>query len=263
VPTATVITDHTDHSYWIHPQTDRYIVGSERVKKALIAQGVASSAIAVTGIPVRSEFAREWNRQTLMDKHGLRADLPIVLVMGGGDGFIDKNLLRLIRDDRFAADMQFVVVCGRNRKLYETLERELADVGNRVKLHGFVPFVSELMAAADLLITKPGGLTTAEALAVGLPMLLYRPLPGQEEDNAAYLTEVGAAVLAASESELVYRLKWLLNHPEQLAEMRRRAQRLETKTAAFRALDAITQIQNPVFAVTFKSDSSVPDAIAR
>lgn len=239
VPTVTVITDHTDHSYWIHPGTDRYIVGSGHVRNALRRNGVPDSRITVTGIPVRQPFAREYDRRALCRRYGLDPELPTVLAMGGGDGLIGRDLAELLKGGALPAPMQFIFVCGRNLKLKQLLENELSQSPHRILVTGYVDYIHELMAVSDLLVTKPGGLTTSEALSLELPMVLYKPLPGQEEDNAAYLTEAGLALQADSEEDLTAKLIRVFQNPQILNKIKERARQNQTKTAAVRAVHEI------------------------
>lgn len=242
VPTVTVITDHTDHSYWIHPCTDRYLVGSHRVRLMLEQQHVPSSLIEVTGIPVRTPFTcKPQSRDELRAKHNLRADAPVVMVMGGGYGLIGKQFASLLRSGQLPQELQFVIVCGRNEKLKSQLEEELRHSSRRVVVTGFVDYVHELMAASDLIVTKPGGLTTAEALALELPMLLYKPLPGQEQDNADYLVDAGLALQAGDLHDLQRKLTNLFQNREILTTIRSRAKRLQMKSAGFNAVHAIAR----------------------
>ncbi|WP_438444718.1 MGDG synthase family glycosyltransferase [Gorillibacterium sp. sgz5001074] len=242
VPIITVITDHTYHSYWVHDGTDRYIVGSERVRQALRQWSVPERAVAVTGIPVRKEFHREMNRRELRLKHGLDPSLPTVVIMGGGYGLIGGDWAKLLQAPELRArPMQAVIVCGRNDRLKERLLRDMQDYPHPLVVTGYIEHVHELMASADLLITKPGGLTTSEALAMGLPMLLYKPLPGQEYDNAAYLTGMGAAVQAGQADEFVHTLRRLLDHPEQLAWMKERVRFLARGRSAEMAVREIAE----------------------
>lgn len=244
IPTVTVITDHTDHNYWLHPGTDRYVVGSEKVRRGLVQSGVPESRVEVTGIPIRPSFCsatKEADRPALRAKLGLPADKPVMLLMGGGYGMMNEGIVRLMVESAKDASRQVVVVCGHNEKLRGKLEERLqAEVpGHNVRLTGFVGNMEQYMGAADLIVTKPGGLTTSEAIAMRLPMVLYRPLPGQEEDNADYLTGARVAVRAADEEQLTGIVSLLLHRPELLRDMRRNMDRLHMETASFRALEAI------------------------
>lgn len=227
VPSITVITDHTDHSFWVHPHTDRYLVGSDQVRRLLLAQGVPSQRIRVTGIPIRSRFTHTQEMEVLRRKHGLRADMPTVLMMGGGCGMIDKHLLKQLEGESLTHNLQIVVCCGHNHKRIQQLSELAQHSRHRILPIGFVEHIDEYMALADLVITKPGGLSTSEAIAMQLPMLLYRPLPGQEEDNARFLTQAGVAVRAEGELDLVWKLDALIGAPDGLASMKQRASKLD------------------------------------
>jgi processive 1,2-diacylglycerol beta-glucosyltransferase len=237
VPSITVITDHTDHSYWVHPRTDRYLVGSDQVRRLLQAQGVPSHLIRVTGIPIRSRFTHSQEMDVLRRKHGLLADMPTVLLMGGGCGMIDKHLLRQLEGESLSHNLQIVICCGHNRKRMEQLTEKSLDSRHRIIPIGFVDCIDEYMALADLVITKPGGLSTSEAIAMRLPMLLYRPLPGQEEDNARFLTKAGVAVRAEGELDLVWKLDALIGAPEWLAVMKERANKLDMRHSSRKAVN--------------------------
>lgn len=239
VPTVTVITDHTDHSYWIHPGTDRYIVGSEHVRRALHRFHVSGDRVTVTGIPVRPQFFQTYDRNTLRIRHDLDTAMPTVMVMGGGYGMIGKEFVNLLLSDALPERMQFIIVCGHNTKLRLQLEEDLRGCKHMIRLTGYVDYVHELMAVSDLLITKPGGLTTAEALSLELPMLLYKPLPGQEQDNVDYLLHAGVALLAESETDLADLLVHVFQNRQILHKIKTRARQNQRKTAALRAVNEI------------------------
>ncbi|UUZ91920.1 glycosyltransferase [Paenibacillus sp. P25] len=244
VPTCTVITDYTDHSYWIHPNTDRYLVGAEHVKLRSLRYRIPEHRIVVTGIPLRSPFMQTYDRLSLRDKHRLDRTMPTVLVMGGGHGLIGKQFLSVLQEkDELTAPVQFIFVCGRNEKLKMKLEEELG--GGRTRHHivitGFVDHVHELMALSDLIITKPGGLTVSEALALEPPMMLYKPIPGQEQDNAAYLVGLGAAMEAKNAADLRHQLQRLIENRSLLQHLKRNARSNRRKEGALRTLDAILE----------------------
>lgn len=221
LPTTTIITDHSDHSYWIQPSTDLYLVGSEGVRAALQRKGIADHKIAVTGIPVRLSYSQQDNRERLREKLGLAPDRFVVLVMGGGSGIFDKSFIEQLQADNFPSHLQFIIVCGRNVKLLYRLHKALGDKGN-VMLTGFLDEIHEWMAAADVLITKPGGLTTSEAMALQLPMLLLEPRLGQEKDNADYLIQAGVAYPCQIDN-LKDQLQRLVQQPFILEKMREQA----------------------------------------
>lgn len=243
VPLVTVITDHTYHSYWLHPGTTRYIAGSEHVRQALIRWPIPDRQIAVTGIPIRPAFSKPRVEQAgLRLKLGLDPQLATVMIMGGGGGLIGGDWAKLLSSsDLLACPMQVVIVCGRNEQLKERLSRDMKHYPHPLVITGYVDHVHELMAASDLLITKPGGLTSSEALASELPMLLYKPLPGQEHDNAAYLTRIGAAVEARTPEEFAQHLSRLLKEPQLLAQMKACARLFSRKEAAKLAVREVVE----------------------
>jgi processive 1,2-diacylglycerol beta-glucosyltransferase len=231
VPTMTVITDHTDHSYWLYPHTDKYFVGSEVVREGLIRSGISPDRIEVTGIPVRQEFNQSYDRSALVRKHGLDPNKPIVLIMGGGCGLFGGELLKRLDElEHMSQSVQFLIVCGSNEKMRLQLDEETTSSMHDFRIMGYIDYVHELMAISDLMITKPGGLTISEAMAMQLPMLLYKPLPGQEEDNARFLLGSGVAFKADSVEELVFTLNYSLSNKVRLAKMREKLAELHELT---------------------------------
>ncbi|WCK56462.1 glycosyltransferase [Aneurinibacillus sp. Ricciae_BoGa-3] len=228
VPTYTVITDHTDHGYWLSPQTDYYIVGSDYVKQSLIEMGVPESRIMVTGIPIRAEFSQRYNKKLVLSKYGVDSSLPTVMVMGGGEGMIG-GLARVLKGNSLPVKLNVLIVCGHNDKLRKKLDKELRRSIHHVNVMGYVDHIAEIMAISDLIITKPGGVTTSEAIAAHLPMLLYKPIPGQEVDNAEFLVRSGVALQAHNRKDLLDLLQKAVGNPEELSHMKRNAKKFEYK----------------------------------
>ncbi|CAM3444607.1 glycosyltransferase [Hydrogenibacillus schlegelii] len=244
VPAVTVITDHSDHRYWLAEGTSLYLVGSETLKRRLEELGVPESEVAATGIPVSLRFGEAPSRTAARAHLGLPAAQPVVMVMGGGFGLL-HDALKLLRALQ-ATGAEILLVAGRNERLKKEVERRVRRGRLRVRAYGYVERIERLMAAADVLVTKPGGLTTAEALALGLPMVLYSSLPGQEEDNARFLVSGGAAVRAETPEEAAAAVGALLASPERLAALRRAAAALGRPEAALEAADKILQLmRNP------------------
>ena len=244
IPAVTIITDYTDHSYWIHPYTDLYIVGSNQVRDRLISLGIEDDKIKNTGIPVRQRFIESQPRELLLEKYGMNSNKFTVLIMGGGDGFIGKGRSTFRALESVSQTLQLIIVCGRNKKLKKQLELELKDYKHDVLLLGFCENIQELMAISDLMITKPGGVTTSEALAMGLPLLIYHPLPGQEEDNAEFLWKSGLAFLAKTENDLILKIESILNDSRDLKSMQQLTEPYQTRTSSFDALNVIVQALN-------------------
>ena len=176
-------------------------------------------------MPLRIPFARAYDRQELLRKHGLDPALPVVLVMGGGDGLIGRSLISMLEEAQEIPPAQFILVCGRNERLRLQLQKRLVRIAgpHRIRLTGFIDYVHELMAASDVMVTKPGGLTVSEALALDLPMILYKPIPGQEQENSAYLTGMGAALEARNKAELHQRICQVVSEEALRTVLRRNA----------------------------------------
>ena len=225
---VTVVTDFEAHALWMNSSVDLYCVAAEETKARLVARGAAAENIIATGIPISARFSPNPNRDSVRKMLGLRDDLPVILVLSGGFGMgpVAEILAEL---DKVGKQFQSIVVTGRN----EELRRELAAVDRKHPTHvlGFASNMHELMAIADLIITKPGGLTSSEAFAMGKPLFILNPIPGQEAANSDFLLERGAAVKINRVEDLPYRIERLLGTPK-LAEMEAAAKALGRPNAA-------------------------------
>jgi processive 1,2-diacylglycerol beta-glucosyltransferase len=225
---VSVVTDFEAHALWMNNCVDLYCVAAEETKARLVARGAAAENILATGIPISARFSANPDRESVRKALGVRNDLPIVLVLSGGFGMgpVAEILAEL---DKVAQQFQTIVVTGRN----EELRRELAAVDHKhpTRVLGFASNMHELMAIADLIITKPGGLTSSEALAMSKPLFILNPIPGQEAANSDFLLERGAAVKINRVEDLPYRIERLLGTPK-LAEMEAAAKALGRPNAA-------------------------------
>ncbi len=235
VPLIGVITDFALHRLWCYHETDMYFVATPELKQALSLQGINQSRIHATGIPVGPKFShppaaaeQAVLRQALgfADRHH-----PVVLIMGGGLGMGDLEQA-VLAIDALPLPLNLVVVAGRNAALRRSLLAKAHDLVHPGKVLGYTQHIPELMAAADLLITKPGALTLSEALSMRLPMLLYHAIPGQEEENAAFLTQKGAALWAHDNRALAGTVYQLFTSPDQLRYLREMAAMLARPAAA-------------------------------
>ena len=226
---VSIITDFEAHALWMEPCVDLYCVAAEQTKARLSARGARSDNIVPTGIPIASKFSSRPNPKALRRNMGLRDDQPILLVLSGGFGMgpVAEILAEL---DKVEQTFQTIVVTGRN----ETLRRDLATQDRRHPTHvlGYASNMDELMAIADLILTKPGGLTTSEVLAMGKPIFILNPIPGQEAANSDFLLEHGAATKANRVEDLPYRIDQLLSDDRRLDEMARAAKKLGRPKAA-------------------------------
>ena len=234
-PVWVQVTDFDLHRMWVHEHIEGYFAANDEVAFRMRACGIDAERIHVTGIPIMPAFGQPLERATCAASFGLDPARPTFLLMGGGAGLgsldtIAERLLPL--DERF----QLIVLAGRNAQALAALEQLAARYPGRLLAQGFTNQVERLMACADLVITKPGGLTTSECLAMGLPMIVNSPIPGQEERNADYLLEQGVALKAFDGVTLEYRVRQLLQDPERLAGMARKARALGRPEAAEQVL---------------------------
>jgi len=235
--TACVVTDFEAHALWMAPGIDLYCVAAEETKARLVARGVAPDKVIATGIPVAQKFSHRPNSSAVRKAYGLRDDQPILLVLSGGFGMGPvAGILTAL--DQVEGPFQVLVVAGRNT----SLRRQLAGQDRRHPTHvlGFVNNMHELMAVADLIITKPGGLTSSEALAMGKPMVVLDPIPGQEAANSDFLLEHGAAAKVNRIEDLPFRLRQLLGSAK-LTALARAAKSLGRPQAATHICQAVIE----------------------
>lgn len=241
-PLVTVITDYTTHCQWIHPGVDLYIVGNSEVRDGLVSQGINSKSIQVTGIPVSPNFERELNQKAARQSLGLASDRLTFLIMGGAYGVLTglKWMCKYIATTE--APVQAMVVCGKDKNLYRSLDTIIDETQNPILRFSFVNNVDFLMTAADVIVTKAGGLTVSEALTKHLPMIIYKPIPGQEEYNARYIEGIGAGKIAPSQQDLFRIINRLIENKDMIKEMRSSAITSFPGHSAERAVQAILNL---------------------
>jgi len=225
---VSIVTDFEAHALWMDPCVNLYCVAAEETRARLIARGASAENVVATGIPIASKFSQRPEPKSVRKALGLRDDLPTLLVLSGGFGM--GPVAEIVAElDKVGHLFQTVVVTGRN----EELRRELAvqDRKHPTQVLGFATNMHELMAVSDLIITKPGGLTTSEVLAMGKPLMIVNPIPGQEAANSDFLLERGAAAKVNRVEDLPYRLEQLLAG-KRLTELARAAKALGRPNAA-------------------------------
>ena len=230
-PVWVVVTDFDVHALWVHPHMTGYCAAAEEIAWRMRERGLADTRIEVTGIPIMPVFSEVRSRDVCAKEAVIDHKRTTLLVMSGGLGVgaIDQLCQRILA---IPGDHQVVALAGRNAALLEKLTSIAAAHPGRLFPQGFTRTIERLMTCADLAITKPGGLTSSECLAVGLPMLVVSPIPGQEERNADYLLEAGAALKAHDLAGVDYRVRKLLKNPSRIAAMRERALAVATPHAA-------------------------------
>lgn len=219
---VTVVTDFESHAFWDNQPCDHYFVATEEARRTLAARGIPMADMTVTGIPIDPLFAVEKDVAALRKKHKVGGDRPTVLLMAGGFGVgpIERMFDAAIE---VGTPLDLIVVCGKNAKLKAKLEKVDTPERHRVQVMGFTKEMDELLAIADLIVSKPGGLTTSECLARGVPMAIVNPIPGQESRNSDFLLEHGAAIKINSLAAMTYKLDELLGNKPRLATLARNA----------------------------------------
>jgi processive 1,2-diacylglycerol beta-glucosyltransferase len=232
LPQVTATTDFETHRLWVNQPCDHYFTATEEGSLYLQHWGVPKTDTTAVGIPIHPVFAVAKDRQACCEKHGLKGDRPVVLQLAGGFGVgpIARIYGALLDVE---VPLEVVVIAGRNESAREQLEKVHSPRRHRTKVMGFTSEIDELMAAADLVVSKPGGLTTSETLARGAAMVIVNPIPGQESRNSDFLLENGAAIKVNNVATLAYKVTALLREPERLARLKECARRLGRPRAAF------------------------------
>ena len=229
-----VLTDYAPHLYWLHEGVDYYVVPSLEARDRFVKEGVPQGRIKIFGIPIHMKFAQHAPAAHIAKKLGLDLSVPTILIMGGGQGLgpmkeAVKSLVRLKRS------LQLIVICGTNVKLVnwiKKIQRKTAKqasaphtLGLRKKIifYDYAGNVDELMEVSTLIVSKPGGMTTSECLAKGLPMVIVDPIPGQEERNSQFLVNQGIAIRVDNKHHIAREIDMLLKNPKQLAAMKHAA----------------------------------------
>jgi processive 1,2-diacylglycerol beta-glucosyltransferase len=230
-PILAVQTDFQTEPPWVQPEIDVYCVASNEAKTQLITWGVSTNRILLSGIPVDPAFALPFDREELLQALGLDPRRPVVLVMGGGMGPIP--MVEIVQSlELTGLPLQVVAIAGHDLKLRAQLGELRGKLALDLHAFGWSERIPEFMASAGLLVTKPGGVTAAEALAAGLPMILTHPIPGPEERHSKYLEGLGVAIRADRAAEIPQLVHRLLSNPDELNEMARRARDLARPDAA-------------------------------
>lgn len=231
-PHMTVTTDYETHRLWVTKPCDHYCTATEEGAAYLEHWGVNGRDITVTGIPIHPAFNEPKDRARCLLSQGLVGDRIIVLQLAGGFGVGPvENIYRALLE--IGVPLEIVSVTGRNDQMKKELQKIEVPCRHRSKVIGFTGKIHELMAVADLVVSKPGGLTTSEVIASGAAMAIINPVPGQESRNSDFLLENGAAVKINNIATLPYKLSKLLKDKKRLVRLKRNSLRLGKPRAAF------------------------------
>ncbi|SHE94746.1 MGDG synthase family glycosyltransferase [Alkalibacter saccharofermentans] len=215
VPIISIVTDYMIHRAYIHDQIDAYVAGSEYTKETIIKKGVDEKKIHTYGIPVRKSFLDH----TTIAVKDYSVDLSVLLMAGSmGTAHMEKAFLSLISSKH---NLKIIVVCGKNDKVKSRIDKIMEDehLNKIVEVYGFVENIPELMDRGDVIITKPGGLTTTESIIKNIPMIIPYYIPGQEEENTDFLVETGMAIKVDKIKDLTNVVDYLVHNKDILDSM--------------------------------------------
>lgn len=241
-PQAIVVTDFDMHALWLCRNYEHYFVALDETRTYLETLGFPSEKITVSGIPIAPLFSDTKSKSAMREKYGLEPDVPTVILSLGGFG-VGRigTLLDALRSIR--RPVQILAMCGRNEELKKQLDStsKKNDIVRVIPV-GYTKAMDEYMSASDLIVGKPGGLTTCEALAKGLVFVIVNPIPGQEERNSDHLLENGAAIRSNNPATLGYKIEQLLDDPVRLEQMRQNALAFARPNAAMEIADKLAML---------------------
>lgn len=243
IPTFNVMTDFCLHKIWVHENIDRYYVATDYVKQKLVEIGTHPSDVKVTGIPIRPQFEADVPKSMIYKKYGLSSNKKVLLIMAGAHGVL-KNVKELCEALLLDSEVQIVVVCGKNASLKQSLSHLEQTHPDQLKALGYVEQIDELFRVTDCMITKPGGITLTEATAIGVPVILYKPVPGQEKENALFFEDYGAAIVINRHEDILESVTNLLQDEEKLESMKQNIKKLHLKHSSQTILEDIVEQSN-------------------
>ena len=243
VPVIGILTDFTYHPFWMYDYIDAYVVAHEYMKHEMVKKGIDSSIVYPYGLPVSNSFFISNDKTLLLKEFGLEDKLTVML-MGGSLGFGEvSSVYKTLLTNNI--DLQVIVLTGRNSKLKKKLEAFTPNTDKKVLILGYTDRVSDLMQISDFLITKPGGMTIAEALIKEIPLIIMSPLPGQEQRNEQFIVNMGAAVTIEDTNNIDIVLYQIIENPIRIRHMKEMAKNLARP-------DAVKSIVNLVEKLTYK-----------
>ena len=229
---ATIMTDFAPHDQWLVGSdfTDYYFVAHEKMRTYLIHKGIPEGRVFATGIPISSRFLEIYDKNYILNKLHFSPDKKTILFFGGGEFGLGKTRTVEIFDGfvQYCKDMQIIAIAGKNEKMKLAFEKVVSKYHQQdnVLVLEYTSQVPEFMSVSDLVVTKPGGLTTTESLASHLPMVIINPIPGQEEENAEFLVKNGIAIWIKKQDNVVQVLNTLFSKPEKLETMKENTKKL-------------------------------------
>lgn len=234
---ATILTDFAPHDQWLvgSDYTDYFFVAHNKMKEYLISKNIPENKIFATGIPISNKFLETFDTSKILNSLGLKENLKTVLFFAGGKFGLGKSRTleifnTLVNDFN---NIQVIAISGKNKKMYEEFNQivKIANKTDFIKVFEFVNNVPELMAVSDVVITKPGGLTTTESLVSGLPMIIINPIPGQEEENAQFLEHSNVGIWLKKQMNITETISNFLSDNEKLKQMKENTKKISNRNS--------------------------------
>ena len=234
---ATILTDFAPHDQWLvgSDYTDYFFVAHNKMKEYLISKSIPENKIFATGIPISNKFLETFDTSKILNSLGLKENLKTVLFFAGGKFGLGKSRTleifnTLVNDFN---NIQVIAISGKNKKMYEEFNQivKIANKTDFIKVFEFVNNVPELMAVSDVVITKPGGLTTTESLVSGLPMIIINPIPGQEEENAQFLEHSNVGIWLKKQMNITKTISNFLSDNKKLKQMKENTKKISNRNS--------------------------------
>ena len=248
-PLATIMTDFAPHDQWLvgHEYTEFFFVAHDKMRNYLISKGIDESKVFATGIPISIRFTKEYNRAEILKEFNLKDNKKTILFFGGwNSGSAQARTLKIFDAlANYSSNLQVVAISARNKKLQEGYEKIVKEKNlENVTILDYTTKVPELMSIANLVVAKPGGLTTSESLAMNLPMIIINPIAGQEEENAEFSEEKGIGIWMRKGDNIKEKIENLLSDTEKLANMKECTKILAHKFSSYDIIDIVLNTKN-------------------
>ncbi len=249
-PLATIMTDFAPHDQWLvgHEYTEYFFVAHDKMKQYLISKGIDKSKVFDFGIPISTRFTKQYNRADILREFNLKENKKTILFFGGwNSGSAQTRTLNIFEVlATYSNEIQIVAISAKNKKLQEGYETIVKKYNlNNITILDYTTKVPELMSIADLVVAKPGGLTTSESLAMELPMIIINPIAGQEEENAEFLEKRGVGIWMKKDDNIKEKLENLLNDKEKLAKMKECTKLLANKFSSYDIVNTLLNFSSP------------------
>ena len=243
IPLICVMTDYSSHNAWIRDNVNEYIVSNDDMMKEMIKVGVDKEKIHSFGIPIDEDFYDEGKKSFYMNDVNSNHHKKVILMMAGSFGV--KNILAIYEDIiDINYDFKLIIITGKNKKLYEKFKEKVALSNRDIELIYFTDEIVKYMKCADMIITKPGGLTVTEALACNTPLVIFDAIPGQEEENADFLVKNNMAIrLSSNDKSIRNTIEALLTNDEKLKTMKKACIAFDKSKSCENIFDLIKEIK--------------------